>query len=420
MQQIKECGVKNHYLLPRAAVFAILAVTAQIGASAVQTVNLCQSDVEMGPVGKLNLDTALRNGGYITFDCGQNATIRITKNHEIKNSTTIDGGHQITLDAEGRTLTIFKLAADDLTFLMANIIIKGAKNEPVLKTGRHHGFAFAYGSVITAANNVHRKPSVLIRNSSIVENLNPILLELPLAFAQTDTGFLKISNSQFNKNEGISIACADMQVSIRNTRFVENETALSLYNSIGDIGYSTVFIRNTKGAIKASGTLNVGDTDFDSNNGQRGAAINISIGSTVSIRGSSFLHNHAAIAGGAVSIFRDDPNPNQSSTESEALRHRKASVSMSNVTFLGNTAARGGAVDMDVRDNKSTIAIDMGIFEANEATANEGGAIGGTNGGIVKISRSIFKANRAALTGGGGLFAGCRCRIGDRQFTDIQ
>jgi hypothetical protein len=84
-------------------VIALLSFAASFGAWADAVVNSCATDQDHGAP-TTSLEDALAVGGVITFNCPAGTVISMRGSHEIKPSTTIDGGGKVspwTRRAEG-------------------------------------------------------------------------------------------------------------------------------------------------------------------------------------------------------------------------------------------------------------------------------------------------------------------------------
>jgi predicted outer membrane repeat protein len=357
-----------------------------VAARADAKVTLCHQDDEGGP-GAPNLETALQTGGRITFDCGGQATIRITKTHVIQRSMDIDGADNITLDAEGRQLTIFQVVSNGLSLSLSHLALRRAQLPGILSGGPA---LLSRASVISTPpldpfvpiikDFSHGSALVTLQSLDISEN------ETPIVIGNSDADvILRVRNTQFRANAGYAVFVVG-SAEVDHSSFVANETALG----IGNGGAATVsfckFSANKTNGVKLApaGTLNLDHSEFHGNTGTSGSGIFIDgNANSADLRSVVFNGNIATGNGGAVAITQG------------AVR-----VKMAYIDFVGNSAARGGAIDADhTAANSLTIA--AARFEGNHANSQGGALYSGL--GKVLLAGSIFKGNSAAV--GSAIFA---------------
>src|SRR5882724_3435702 len=117
----------------RLLVFA--ALFAPLSARAVE-VTLCATDAQAPSGGKfMNLRTALQTGGFISFNCGGPATIRLTTTYIIDRDTSIDGGGTVTLDGGHNWFGMFIGASSAVSFSVNGVHIVNAGR--FIKPGEH-------------------------------------------------------------------------------------------------------------------------------------------------------------------------------------------------------------------------------------------------------------------------------------------
>ncbi|MCH2136824.1 MAG: hypothetical protein MK101_09625 [Phycisphaerales bacterium] len=154
---------------------------------------------------------------------------------------------------------------------------------------------------------------------------------------------------------------------------------------------------------------------FRTNSARFGGALSIYDGADLHVTDSTFLHNEATIAGGAIELFH----------------FVNGSVTVSESVFFANAAARGGHVSVSSSENHdlaADIALLMGgcHFIANRsAPFTRGGALHLSHGVSARILFSVLVQNRASegpvawVEGGStlelahSLLAGNRNREGD-------
>src|SRR5262249_10865071 len=143
------------------------------------------------------LQSALQGGGSVTFACGGQAMIRITKTHVLTSSTTVDGHGAITLDAEGRQVTMFKIGADDVGLDLVGLTLVGSRRPQVSGGGPID--VGAGGSVV--ASSVYQRLRFRLQSVTVRDNESPILVYGAGAGGTT----LTVRNSEFRNNRGAAV-----------------------------------------------------------------------------------------------------------------------------------------------------------------------------------------------------------------------
>jgi hypothetical protein len=377
----------NQLLAMRATMITIACVFAGVApASADSVVNLCNQDNQIGS--GVNLQQALQIGGVISFACGGTATLRITQTHDIPRDVTIMGSDAITLDAQGRQLSMFRLTGDAVRFMLSNVTVQGARLVPA------NVLSFpARGSVVTSFTS--NKSSITLQSVTVLNNEGPVLIE--------NSGVkLTVRNTQFRGNTSYSIFNGGA-ATIDQCSFISNETGIAAGgDKSATTVSSTIFSQNKANAIDIGplSSLHLSYSQFQNNIGPSGPALSIDgMAGPVTLRSVDFTGNAATGDGGALVIHPFKPAP-------LALPPSPpVAVTMSYVTFVQNTAERGGALEADLTDGGS-LTIGAGLFDTNKSSAEGGGIF--SNLGAVQIAGSIFKANRGAA--GSGVFAIARAQ----------
>ena len=345
--------------------------------------------VDAGPGG---LQAALQAGGAISFTCAP-ARIAVTETHEITRNTVLDGGDAdaITLDAEGRTLTMFRLAADGITLTLSHVTVQGAKApQPQVPAPGTLPFVDlgAAGSVV--ATSTRTGATITLQGVQVQNNDNPVLI---YAADSTRPNRVVVRNTQFQTNTGaaLALAGAGATADIDQSSFVWDALGLSVGGSATVA--RTPFSQNHGAAISvlSGATLDLRYSDFSGNTGADGAALTINgKAKAVTVRSANFTNNVASGQGGAISIY---PYRN--------LTHLPpppgaVSATLTYVTFNGNHAERGGAVDADLSDG-GRLQLASALFQGNVAGGDGGGLY--ASGASIEVSGAIFKSNSAGARG---------------------
>ena len=338
-------------------------------------VNLCQKDTEEG--NGSNLGGAISRGGLITFDCPAGAIIQMTISHTVPPGTIIDGGDNVTLDAHGAALTMFRVPNGTLT--MQKITLQGGK---ALRRGLP--FPEAESSIISASG------SLSLTGVTIAGSEFPVDVE----------GNATITDSKFLGNSGSVLVEGNATVT-DSKFFKDSDRALSLNE--GTVEGST-FSGNARGAIEVDfprGRVSIVASTFDGNTGD--GAITLSQRSSpsgageVSIRRSVFRNNVSQTGGGAIRIFDTTLDAVTEKVKQALQQFPPAHFEFSYNQFIENSGKRGGAIQAELANTKGLI-IEGGIFLRNVASES-GGALA-WNGRSVTVTHSLFRANRTGGSGG--------------------
>lgn len=265
-------------------------------------------------------------------------------------------------------------------------------------------------------NGVENPGTLIVKSGTVFKNntakydggaiANFGVLDIDGATFEANKSQTETTDSQPVGGGAISLGI-DSKTTIKNTKFVNNETgfnggAIGTRRTInnGDItngsheNHSLIISDSAFIGNKATGTT----TDRADNElqGGNGGAIANSFNNT-QISNTVFEKNEA-INGGAVynqSLY----NTNNQAQETD----KGGDIKFADVTFDGNKAStNGGAIFNDANTNAELSG--TVVFSGNEA-GNAGGAILNSNGGtIASITNSIFKNNTSTNGGGAAIY----------------
>lgn len=356
-------------------------------------VTLCNSDNEVGvaPRGEpLNLQSALRRGGLITFDCGEK-TIQMTHERGITlaSSVTIDGGNSVTLDGENKNGVFHIRPGITLTLVNLNIKAANASLSDFL-----HGVSPRPldGSV------VHGDGAVELEGVTITDSRTPF-----------DVQSLKASNSHFANNRGDWVIKAQTVDLFDIT--LSNNAGSPLTNTTepGFAKLEKVHSRENKAPIKWSGEINVRNSAFSRNSGIDGGAL--ALEGVATIEKSDFFDNKA-VSGGAISFKSGELKLRRNTfTTNHAFRDGGAILASGSTPakiisqydkYRGNLSSTrsGGAIYIF---SPETSLVAGPVLFAENSSAQSGGAIY-ARGGNVLVSRGTFVGNKSST--GGALATG--------------
>ncbi len=191
---------------------------------------------------------------------------------------------------------------------------------------------------------------------------------------------------------------------------INASTTLTLNNLTLTKG-SSASVPGPGGAIYNQGTLDITGCTFSNNNApaERGGAIFSDTSAVeVTITNSSFLGN-SAYQGGAIKLNGGTLNISGSIFSGNSAAHSyfggaldldAGDVTIDKTSFLNNTAPSGGAIDHDY----GTLTITNSTFSGNQATNSEAGAIGEYN--VLILANSTFSGNSTTYNGGAIFFLG--------------
>lgn len=340
---------------------------------------------------------AIAQGGTITFNCGQPATIFVTQQHLLTKDTVIDGGGSIILDGQKRTSILH--SKNRLNITLKNITLNNGHT-------KDQGGAFDVGYW----NNL------TVLNSSFNNNVasaDAKACDGGGAFFIGGGSVVYFENVHFAQNEannGGAINNLRSALTIINGSFEKNRaTHTDRINQKGDCGGGgAVYFDGTRkpedgGADKLI-IRNVSFTENTTNN--HGGAIFLGIRSNenVEISNTTFYGNKTVIAsslagsgtGGAVwigqgaggqrgyqiNIFNTSFINNQAEGQGGGL-WTSSPATLTNVTFVGNSV------------------INPRISDRMNWRRGNGGAISAADRADVKIYHATIVRNTAGFNGGG-------------------
>jgi predicted outer membrane repeat protein len=240
------------------------------------------------------LDTALSDGGNITFDCGPNpVTITVTSRKIIATDASLDGRSLFTISGGGTT-GIFAVNAG-IKFALANVTIRDGH-------GPGCGGAIRNDGILSITNGSFS--GNFLSGSSCQEGG---------AIYNSSTGVLTVTNSTFSGNSGTGVRggaiCSYGTLAVIGSTFSGNSAITSAGGAIANSGRLTVtnstFSGNTAGGFGGGAIANlegvaiVTSCTFSGNSGnkncfcQGGGAISNVNGSTLTLTNSIVANSPA-------------------------------------------------------------------------------------------------------------------------------
>ncbi len=301
------------------------------------------------------LDSALAGGGSVTFNCGGAASILIQSVKVISQTTTIDGGSQITLTGNLTT----RLFTNSATLTLQNIILDRA------------GSTGSDGGAITNSGTLNLQNST-IQNSQTDNNHS--------GGAIFSSGPVNISNSTLKNNTGGSAGAM----------FINNALAVAqISNSTFSNNKTTNTITGFGGAIWVGEQAQVSITGgaIISNSAQYGGGLYLSANATVTL---SSAGAPAIVAG------------NSATTSGGGVDNSGGHVTLTNVTFSGNSAGSGGGLTNDQVSGMATLT---NVTLSSNSAAFVGGGIY-NNHGTAMLANVIIIGNVVTNTFGSATYGG--------------
>jgi len=334
------------------------------------------------------LDAAVAAGGVITFDCGDDATIAITKTLSLRTDvdTTIDGGGKITLDGGGATQIMNFNHADyrkNTTLLtVMNITLAHGKNHGTTQYAPapapcSQGYYDGYGGAIFV-----RDGEVAIFDTVFDGNAAELLgpdvgggaISLQGVLKATIVGSTFVNGSASNGG-GIESLNSDFDV----------------YNSVFDSNVATGNGANSDDSTKCSVVATNGQHQVGSGGNAGAVAIDGGSDGTHTFCGVTFRNNTAGAQALAGALGRTPDDAKQATIIDRCL-------------FDGNQAPAGGGGALYFHN--STLQITATTFHANVAKGCGGIQADGTTFDFVN---DTFEANATNATGAVG---GALCLFG--------
>lgn len=355
-----------------------------------------------------SLEAALNGGGAVTFSCGGDATILMTRPKLISADTTIDGDGRVTLDGAGTT-RIFTVEV-------------GARLELVRLT-LSDGGGEAGGAVYNQGR-LSLDRCALRRNSTAILNEGETTVTASIfhenwggdtssAIANLD-GTLTVTGSEFTDGGGRSAAISSFgsraTVAVDASAFHAN-SAGALYSQAGTlvVRRSTISGNGEFGILNFDGTLTVENGTFDAN--VASAIINGGVhGGSATVRDSTFTRNGSPDNGGAIS------NGGTLVVEACSMRDNSAAsfgggvynsprgvLRLTRSTLAGNSARNGGGLF-----NQGSAPLRGGARVANctlhANTATIGGGVANLGEATIENCTLTYNTATAGNAWGGGLY----------------
>ncbi len=354
---------------------ALLAAFLPAALHADAVINLCTADNE--PVAGVDLSRAIAAGGRVTFSCPAGSVIIITAPHAISRNTQIDGSGSVTLDARGAT-AMFSLGAGSLSLTLNGLTMRGG----IPKAGVPGGVASGQGTLV-------------VNNSTITGNTAPINLSGGEAVI-TATNFvndvgpaiqapsISLTNSKIQGVSGNPMVSSGGRVTIDHS--VVSGGGGSVFDRCTLSIAGSQFMASSSSAVTSGCDTYISTSKFLNNHGANGGGLYVTKGASgLSISGSTFSGNVASAQGGAIAFEPSTVTPR--------------SLQLSAVTFEGNAAQDGGAINLgSFLENNNKLEGRALSFSSNTASKS-GGAIAGTNAQLV-LARVLFVNNTAGRSGG--------------------
>ncbi len=366
----------------------ILFASAATTAHADAVVNVCGTDTQVTAPGQTNLAQAMFEGGLITFNCGSNVTIKLTRSYQIARDTTLDGGGRITLDGDTHRMFFgadrrFRLIDIEITdggrpaasspLWTPGGVIRGSLRVEMLRAAitRSQWPVWLYGGTLR------------VTNSRFTDNDGPVLHAPDIEVRD---------RSQFSSNRGAPIFASRGRVVITDSEFFSNTAAIRAYDctlTILDSRFNSNSTGVEGGALKLGCDATIEESQFHNNRAYHGAAIYIdSRPRSVALRAVKFVGNAATETGGAISV------------ENSA---RRLDLTMRHVTFTNNRARHGGALMLERSYGNTRFLTGTAVAFLRNVASEAGGGIYTLNA-AVKLTRGVFVENRARV-GGGAIYA---------------
>ncbi len=327
------------------------------------------------------LNTALTNGGLVTFNCGAAPhTINISSEKLITSNTTIDGDGLITLDGGGSS-RIFRIQTN-VNFTVRQMTI-------------NNGFTPQEGGGIYGEEAV----TLIIEESSFTGNVSTQLVQNydgggAISIERRSTAV--ITSSTFSNNSagnGGAIAVGGWNsaddggtIAISSSTFNNNIATEDGSIPGGGDGGGAVYLRGG-----SYGTIS--DSTFTGNQAANGGAIHM-LNAGVLITNSTFnnnIANHNFVVGGGGAIYMDGGDDNFSN-----------GITINNSTFNGNNTNLAGGAIFSFPEGAEVTTINNSTFNGNFSLGRgQAGAIyhqSANGNGFMNIDGSTFMYNDALNT----------------------
>ena len=363
---------------------ALAMLPAVFNAHADAIVTACATDTQMGA--GVNLAQALAAGGIIRFSCPPNSSIRVTGRYRLTNSTSIDGGGQITLDGHGLT---GPMLATEENIILRHITLRGFVLPPVPRVQPGTlGLGRLNGSVLHASGDAE------LDLTTVEASESPIDI----------SGKGWIHDSSFSHNPSGYAVNAGGSLNIKHSRFVGNSAAVLM--NAGTIE-DCQFINQSGNAVRIGpplGPVRIAHSMFTGT--RDGAALSLSQragrngAQTINLRSNVFRDNDAGPQFGTVSLFdvvQEARDMGQAPVIVRALEALPPTTFVSAYNeFTGNHGGSGAALSANLAYSGGMTS--TGDLFIQNTASGVGGAIA-LSGGTLQISHAVFTSNSAAGTG---------------------
>lgn len=271
-------------------------------------------------------------------------------------------------------------------------------------------------------NGVENPGTLIVKSGTVFKNntakydggaiANFGVLDIDGATFEANKSQTETTDSQPVGGGAISLGI-DSKTTIKNTKFVNNETG---FNGGAVYNQSLYNTNNQAQETDKGGDIKFADVTFDGNKASTngGAIFNDANTNAELSRTVVFSGNEAENAGGA--IFVADASSSMEIASGAVFKSNSAKLggaiynkgnlgTLDGVTFEDNTAeTNGGAI---LNSNGGKIAsITNSIFKNNTSTNGGGAAIYNKGGEIAEISNTVFEGNIAEKGNGGAIFNG--------------
>jgi len=354
----------------------------------------------------------------------------------LSNSVAYVGPVELTLrDLDGSDALMYNYQMNDVDVDLAALAGVGfGDSQEEIYTGvaeviGDENAQYTAPGVIAFANRDNEKAagSMAFSNSNVVVdgatvNANTINVNGgSMTFVKQDASSLADAERWFTENtdissDGKSVLNADT-INVTGSHMVVNAGAELTINPTTSATFTNNTAEGRGGVIYNSGALNISNANFANNStttGDGGAIFINATDSTVvtSIKDSTFTGNTALKSG----------------ADSGAVSLRIGKLELDNVTFDGNKASEGGAIEQYTNDNYAIIK--NSTFTNNESKTAFGALALFGKGGTNEIKDTTFEANHANRTsgtvgdssmGGGAIGIGSEAAVkitGDTKFID--
>ncbi|MEX1103349.1 MAG: choice-of-anchor Q domain-containing protein, partial [Dehalococcoidia bacterium] len=323
----------------------------------------------------------------ITFADGL-GTVTITLNGtqlpQITSEMTIDGGGDVTIDADGVT--------DDGMGESRHVQVAATGNLTVTGLTLQNGFVQDSGFLNIDGGSIHNSGTLTVTDSTLSDNIAQDNLGQPL-----ESG----GGGAIYNNGGT--------VTITGSTLTGNDAAQNFHGG---------------GAILSSqGTVTISDSVLSGNSSARDGGALMALGGTLAVS-NSILSLNSSGSGGAIAIFQAHVTVTNSSLSGNTAGGDGGAIftlqtaNVGSVTITGSTLSdnhagdTGGAINI----NFAVVTIDSTTFSGN--TGRVGGAID-QNGATLTVTFSTFAGNSTLVTNvAGGAIAKGAVNVGSATVTD--